>query len=231
MKIQFVGTGGAFDYKYGNSSAIVDHKGERYLVDCGHEVYSDLRKKDAVEEIDHILITHFHSDHVGSLSTFILHHHHFVKGKQLKIFYPEKHFKDALYNYLSHSLLKPEKFIALIPLENRDGIDYINTFGKHVPGMQTYGYVFQEDAETMVYSGDTGDSDDVFEYLEDHPPEKMPTVFHDITFDRANKSHTFYRELEEHMDQCNIYGYHCNPELNTSDNPIPLVYDHSNFLL
>ncbi len=230
MDISFIGTGGAFDYQYGNASAIIKLNGENYLLDCGHDVYHQLRVKEAIQPIDYIIVTHFHADHVGSLSTFILHHHLFVNGKQLKILYPEKHFKDALYNYLSFSLQKPEKYIAFIPMDNRPELDYLNTFGKHVPGMQTYSYIFREGDKMIAYSGDTADSDTLFEYLEEKAaPDTV--VFHDITFDRQNGSHTYFKELVPYLQEYPIYGYHCDPTQNPEENPVPLVYNTPEYLL
>ncbi len=230
MDIKFVGTGGAFDYQYGNSSAIVTCNGEKFLLDCGHDVYNQLRVKSSVEPIDYIIISHFHADHIGSLSTFILHHHLFVKGKQLKILYPEKHFKDALYSYLSFSLQKPEKYIVFIPMDNRPELDFINTFGKHVAGMQTYSYIFMEDREMIAYSGDLADGDTVFDYLSENAYPQT-TVFHDITFDRQNSGHTYFKELEPYLAEYSIYGYHCDPTQNPGENPIPLVYNTPSYLL
>jgi ribonuclease BN (tRNA processing enzyme) len=230
MDIHFVGTGGAFDYQYGNASAVVQLNGENYLIDCGHDVYHQLRVKDYIPPVDYLMITHFHADHVGSLSTFILHHHLFVKGKQLKILYPEKHFKDALYTYLSFSLQKPEKYIAFIPMETRPELDFINTFGKHVPGMQTYSYIFREGDQMIGYSGDTGDADTLFDYLEEKAAPDT-TVFHDITFDRQNGSHTYFSELEQYAAHYPIYGYHCDPSQNPRENKIPLVHDTPEYML
>lgn len=230
MDIHFVGTGGAFDYQYGNSSALIDRGGERYLIDCGHDVYANLRKKSVIEPIDYVLITHFHADHVGSLSTFILHHHLFVKGKQLQILYPDKSFKDALYNYLKFSLQKPEKYIAFIPMDNRPHLDHVNTFGKHVAGMQTYSYAFYEGEELIFYSGDTSDADPTFEYLETHA-KPHTRVFHDITFDRQNGSHTYFKELTPYQDTYEIYGYHCDPTQDVEENTIPLVANEPELLL
>lgn len=230
MDIQFVGTGGAFDHQYGNSAALIQLNGENYLLDCGHDVYARLRQKEAIDQIDYVIITHFHADHIGSLSTFILHHHKFVRGKQLKILYPEKAFKDALYNYLTYSLQKPEKYIAFIPMDNRPELDFINTFGKHVAGMQTYSYIFSEGDEMIACSGDTADGDPLFDYLEAKAAPQT-TVFHDITFDRQNGAHTFYKELEPYLSAYTIYGYHCNPNGVAADNPIPLVYNTPEFML
>lgn len=230
MDIRFIGTGGAFDYEYGNSAAIIDRNGERYLIDCGHDVYQGLRQKSTIEPIDYVLITHFHADHVGSLSTFILHHHLFVQGKQLQILYPEKAFKDALYNYLKFSLQKPEKYIAFIPMDNRSHLDFVNTYGKHVAGMQTYSYVFYEGDEMIFYSGDTSDADPTFDYLENHA-KPHTRVFHDITFDSKNASHTHYKELTPYLDTYQIYGYHCDPRQNVAENTVPLVYDKPDLLL
>lgn len=230
MDIQFLGTGGAFDYQYGNSSAIIDRQGERYLIDCGHDVYATLREKSTIEPIDYVLITHFHADHVGSLSTFILYHHLFVKGKQLQILYPEKAFKDKLYEYLCFSLQKPEKFIAFIPMQNRAHLDFVNTYGKHVAGMQTYSYVFYEEDEVIFYSGDTSDADPTFDYLEDHA-KPSTRVFHDVTFDQTNGSHTYYKELTPYQDTYQLYGYHCDPTQSPADNTLPLVYHQADLLM
>lgn len=230
MDIKFVGTGGAFDWKYGNSSAILKFGGETFLIDCGHSVYERLCKKKVVQDIEYVLITHLHADHVGSLATFILHHHIFVEDKQLKILYPDKAFKNDLYDFLAFSLLKPEKYIVFQPLVNFPKIRFVDTKDQHVQDMQTYSYYFVDGQDLLAYSGDLGNHEVLFEKLEELETTHN-LVFHEISFDPGLTGHTYYKDLEEYQGKYKIYGYHCDPTKNPEDNKIPLVYNTQEFLL
>jgi len=84
VEISFLGTGGAFDLKEKNSSAIIRTAVGTILVDCGSTVYTELREKDLVDGIDCVFITHCHEDHIGSLSTLV-YHKYFVQKKPVKI--------------------------------------------------------------------------------------------------------------------------------------------------
>lgn len=229
MQIKFIGTGGAFDYKYGNSSAILTLDGERVLVDAGNQVYSRLREKNAIEGIDSILITHFHDDHVGSLSSIILHHHHFLH-KNLKLYHQTGDFGDQLYAFLKFSLQKPEGFVDFVPLDHHENITFIDTKNLHIPGLQSYGFVFSEEGENMAYSGDLGDGDILFYHLRERGLKQIP-VFHELTFHEANKAHVHYKKLEKYHREFEIYGYHIDPSKEPRDNKIPLVANQPQFML
>lgn len=62
------------------SCAYVEHKGSRFLIDCG----TDFRTQalaNGVEDVDFVLITHTHADHVGGLDdlrAFNMVHHHAI---------------------------------------------------------------------------------------------------------------------------------------------------------
>ena len=81
VEIMFLGTGGAFDLNEKNSSAIIKTAKGTILIDCGSTVYSELRKKNSVEDIDYVFITHCHEDHIGSLSTLVYHKYFSQKSK------------------------------------------------------------------------------------------------------------------------------------------------------
>jgi len=222
MNIRFLGVGGAFDYQFGNSAAIVTFKDENYLIDCGHSVYEELARQNLIGELDYVLITHLHADHVGSLSTLILHHHHFIQDKQLKIIYADTAFRDELKSYLSFSLQKPEKYIAFSSIEKHVGVGFVDTKSHHVEGMQTFGYYFLDAQKLIAYSGDLAEPEILFNSLEVLPAQER-LVFHEMSYE-PNKAHTLYSELNRFTSRYKIYGYHNNPIERPADCEIPLVY-------
>lgn len=84
VEINFLGIGGAFDVEEKNSSAIIKTAAGTILIDCGSTVYSELRKKNLIDDIDYVFITHCHEDHIGSLSTLI-YHKYFIQKQTVKI--------------------------------------------------------------------------------------------------------------------------------------------------
>lgn len=223
MLIKFLGTGGAFDHEYGNSSAWISWKGKRILLDCGSTVYGALRRAHLSDQIDHILITHFHDDHIGSLSTTILNGHFFQNPPhKINILVPNREYRDQIVALLSMMLIKPEDYISFTFQEEVPGLTFIDTKNLHVNGMQTYGFIFEDDEEIVAYSGDLGDCNIIF----DHIPkgtEKPARVFHEITFEKTEGIHTYYKDLMPRLADYPIYGYHIDPRENPADNSIPLV--------
>ena len=90
IKIKQLGNGGAFDYLSINSSFLIESTKESYfLFDCGYSVYAELRRQDALGEIDlnklkYIYISHMDDDHMGSLKTLI-YYMFFIKKKRVHI--------------------------------------------------------------------------------------------------------------------------------------------------
>lgn len=228
-KVSFLGTGGAFDYEYGNSSAIIRLNGFNYLVDCGHSVYEKLRETGLIEQIDFVLITHMHADHIGSLSTLLLYHDHFVEDKQLQILYPDVDFRDKLMGYLRYSLQTPEKYVAFSSIEKQMGVGYVDTSDLHVKGMRSFAYYFEDEEGLIAYSGDLGDADHLIENL-DHLPAKNRVLFHEVCFDPKLEPHTFHEDLYPYLSRYKIYGYHCRPEDAPDDSRIPLVYNEKSLM-
>ena len=229
MEIKFVGTGGAFDYQYRNSAALVTMNQRRILVDSGNSIYFTLREKNAIDNIDAILITHLHDDHVGSLSSVILHHNIYLKHK-LEILYPTREFKDRLRAFLAFSLQNPDEYVKFRNIDEIEDIEYIETTGLHVETMQTFGYIFKDGGKAWGYSGDLGDPDIIFSTLKERGFQNA-TVFHEIFFHQRIKSHSYYKDLERHLGDFTIYGYHCDPKQNPEDNKIPLVYNSPEWML
>lgn len=215
---------------YGNSAAIVEFKGHSILLDCGFTVYPTLRQHQLTRNLEYILLTHLHNDHTGSLANILLHCHYFNTHCRPSILYPDDDFRDEIYEFLRLQIQKPEKYADFIPLSELPGITAVDTFGQHAERLQSYAYIFEENGERIVFSGDLGQPESLFAFLRGMPP-KATTVFHDITFSEGNPAHTHYKKLIPLAQDYHILGYHCDPTQNPEDNPLPLVYHRPELLL
>ncbi|MDQ3190282.1 MAG: MBL fold metallo-hydrolase [Bacteroidota bacterium] len=227
MEIKFLGYGGAFDYQQGNSSAILKIGSKSILIDCGHSVYPILRKLNKTEEIDYIFITHLHDDHVGSLSSFLIYKKIF--SSPVKLVFPDLKFKKTIIDFLSFSLQNPEKYFDFIDIKDVGFADFIDTENFHVKGMQTYSYLFKENHENLVYSGDMNNPEFLIQKLKDKGINSGK-IFHDVTFIKSNKAHTFYKDVERLPTNFDVYGYHYNPENKPKDCKLKLVGEQDDLL-
>ncbi len=232
MDIKFVGVGGFADTKFGNSSAVIRLNNYEVLIDCGNMVYATLRKKNLENSFKYVLVTHLHDDHVGSLSSLIIHRWKYKGGGRLTVLYPDEGFKEELRELLCHSLgPNPEAIMDWQLLDEMPEIQYINTFGKHIPGMRSYAYFFVENNEIFAYSGDIAKNACIFKELERYVDRYKITVFHEVAFARdEEKVHTGYKKLEKYSNIGDIYCYHCDPTKRPTDMKLPLVYENKEML-
>lgn len=232
IDVKFIGTGGAFDYQYGNAAMWVTLKGKKILVDCGHSVYPALRKHNLAGAMDYILLTHLHDDHAGSLSTLIF-HQKYGENRRAQVLYPTADFGDHLFSYLAFSQQKPDEYSDFHPLWAFPGrgISFIETTNMHVPGMMTFAYVFEDEDERVIYSGDMGNPYLILAYLENNITDKKIRIFHELTFYAGVKSHCYYKDLELLAKKYPVYGYHVDPTQRPADCMIPLVADFPELLL
>jgi len=236
MEFKFIGTGGAFDFEQGNAAVWVELNGNKILLDCGHTVYHRMRELGIAGKMDYFLLTHFHDDHIGSLSTTILHQKHLKRPTdRARILIPPgetgARFQEQIYAFLSHSLIKPENYLDFISTDEIPGLHILDTTGKHVPDMISFGFGFENETEIILFSGDLGDPNLVFEYAESLPRNKKIRIFHELSFWPTGTVHSHYKSLEPHLDTWEIYGYHCNPNFAPPDLKIPLVANHPEFML
>lgn len=71
--LKFLGTGSAFNKDMGNTSAYIKDKETLLLIDCGETVFQRIKETSVLEDIKnvYIVITHNHSDHIGSLGSLV----------------------------------------------------------------------------------------------------------------------------------------------------------------
>ena len=222
MEIKFVGTGGAFEHTLTNSSAIVRLSEVNFLIDCGHSVFPKLATLGLLESIDGVLITHLHDDHVGSLSTLILYHQIILDKGRLKVYTGSERGREELRQFLSHSLGDVSKRADLRLATEITGVTPIDTFGRHVPGMQTFGYCFTDGKASIAYSGDNGDADFFLSEISNLALPQL-RVFHEMCYFEGLRAHPHFSALVPWQDRFSIFGYHCDHRLAPVTNKIPLV--------
>lgn len=86
--LKFIGTGSAFNTKLGNNSAYYKKGNQMLLIDCGSNIFHRIKESNLLEGVEHIhvLITHTHADHVGSLADLILYtYYSHGKFEKLKV--------------------------------------------------------------------------------------------------------------------------------------------------
>lgn len=217
--INMLGYGGAFNAEEGNSSFLMstENFGKRFLVDCGSTVYSKLSADD-VKNIECVLITHCHDDHIGSLSTLI-YNRWFIHNKITTIITSKEVGLDLALYLTKVAGHKSEEFAIWNGYEYPDGrfgIQTLDTSNLHVPNMPSCGFLFSGvylGNRYLLYSGDISvpifespsiDKDMLIKLL-----NGRTICFHDVTFkDYKGNVHCFYEKLLTYSDKFNIYGYH-----------------------
>ena len=101
----------------------------------------------------------------------------------------------------------------------------------HVPDMMTFAYIFEDEDEILIYSGDMGNPTLILQHLEANPTSKKVRIFHELTFYPGVKAHCYYKALEPLAERYEVYGYHVNPLTAPEDNKIPLVANFEGLVL
>lgn len=163
MDLKFLGRGAAFNPKEGNTSAYFIEKKDLFLIDCGESVFERLIDKNLLEKIDsvNVMITHTHSDHIGSLGSLVM-YSFYTLHKPLNIILPEnaKHLSNIenilsgfgctklMYNYVFEESFDNKH-------NTFNNIRYIVT--NHCKELNCYGLLFNTNNGIVYYSGDTND--------------------------------------------------------------------------
>lgn len=149
--LEFLGIGGAFATKLKNCSAFYKNNEKLLLIDCGENIFEEIIKHKILEEIKEIylILTHFHTDHIGSLGTLIFYCDK-IGINSIKIIYPQK---DKIKTLLNMFGMQKCSYEILTPKENKDF--FIKEYLQQHSIMESYGYLMNLDGKTIYYSGDT----------------------------------------------------------------------------
>lgn len=200
MKITMIGTGNAFAKAYYNNNALVETDQMKLLVDCGitlpHALYQAGRSFD---ELDGVLISHIHADHIGGLEELAF--QMMFKYQKKPVLYIAESLVEPLWSKsLQGGLTQGElntldcffEVVALQPdtdivLANDLKIKLIKT--DHVPGKDSFSFIMNDH---FFYSADM-----VFnpELLMELHEAGVHTFYHDCQLENPGIVHTTLDQL------------------------------------
>ena len=200
--LNFIGTGGAFSVENANNSAYILKKDKMILFDCGETVFHNILKlniiSDNIKQVD-IVITHFHSDHVGSLGSllFYLRFKHITK---INIIFPIKRIPYMLLGIYGideklFDVKTPEEIKEYYIKEYEQLHGDVDDKGKIIP-MPSYGYHLIIDHANFFYSGDTCVISDII--LEKFKRKEIEIMYCEVTTD-GYKSHIQLNDLVNYI--------------------------------
>ena len=174
MKLTLLGTGcPSVDYKRCGASNLVLTKKTKILIDCGSGVTQRLNQsKNSSADIDALLLTHLHTDHVIDLYQLIISSWHSDRDSIWKIYGPKgtKKFVDKIFSAwkierelrISYEKRKSTNALKYKVYElKKNGSIKINDIKikyfevDHKPVPYAYGFSFYNNKKKLTISGDT----------------------------------------------------------------------------
>jgi len=178
VQVHIVGCGDAFgNGGQMNTCFLVKSSALTFLIDCGATTLPAMKKQGFdTDDIDAIMLSHFHGDHFGGLPFFLLEaakvRH---RKKTLTIICPpegKQRLTDAMQAlYPSSMSIDKELDLRFIIYEARKTLTFrhirLTAFGvKHSPAARPHGLRVEVDGCTISYSGDTQWTDELLPIAE-----------------------------------------------------------------
>lgn len=219
MELKFLGRGAAHNYKEGNTSAYFAENNELFLIDCGEDVFQKIMGKDLLENKSkiHILITHTHSDHVGSLGSLLSYTYYKLKQKVNIIVSGNEQQKKEIKRVLECFAIKEDaySFVDAKDYENKYtsfiSINYIKT--EHTPTLSCFSIIFDTFKGIIFYSGDTSEVCMLEVLLK--KKGKIDKLYLDLCSDKENVVHMFIDDVKSVIPEyliSKVYAMHINDE-------------------
>lgn len=207
MRLRFVGCGDAFG-SGGRNNTCFHVTGERinFLIDCGASSLPALKRQNvARDDIDLVLITHFHGDHFGGLPFLLLDAQFTRRTRPLTVAGPEgiktrlNTVMEALFENSSQTKQRFDLNIVTLSPETEVRFGEVNVTPFAVvhgeSGGPFLGYRIEAESRIVAYTGDT-------EWTEMLIPLGFAAdlfIAEASTFDRPVKNHLSLKMLETHL--------------------------------
>ena len=202
--LHFTGIGSAFNAPLGNTNAYFIDGTTLVMFDCGESVYARILKLLRSKRIQRviIIITHLHSDHIGSLGTVLSFCAHVVP-KPVDIFYPTR----AIERLLKCIGISDDKYTHYLSVPEHWNLSVVPHRVVHSDMIACFGYEVAFKGATFYYSGDAHDIPDPV--LKKFLDNKIDLLFHEATIDTAAAGHCSYTTLERKIPVSERYRVYC----------------------
>jgi ribonuclease BN (tRNA processing enzyme) len=156
MKLTVIGFWGGYPKQNAASSGyLLEHEGFQLLIDCGSGVLSKLQNILQPEELDAVLISHYHPDHIADIG--VLQHARLIQGFLGKEFptLPIYGHPFDQYEFTKLTYKKITKGIAYNPNEVLKVGPFQITFLKTDHPVPCYGMRIEAGGKVVVYTADS----------------------------------------------------------------------------
>jgi ribonuclease BN (tRNA processing enzyme) len=165
LKVTVVGFWGGFPGKNeATSGYLVEHNGFQLLIDCGSGVISQIQNYTSIEELDAVILSHYHNDHVCDIGA--LQYARLISGflgknlPTLPIYghqEDENGFKALTYNDVTKAIpYNPQKEVEIGP--------FLISFLKTNHPVPCYAMKVQAGETTVIYTADTSYKEEFIEF-------------------------------------------------------------------
>lgn len=190
--LNFTGISAAYQPEFGSNSAYFIVDKHLYVIDSGESVFLEMKKRfEDFKQFQAVtfLITHMHSDHCGSLASFVSYLKNIVKIKPT-IIYPQTAISSLLNLFgIDNKSYQhvPEYFYE----DDHIQVQFYPT--EHVSKLSCFGFKLTLFSQVIYYSGDAVSiPTDILEAFKDN---KIDRLYQDVTVNPENNSHMYYKDL------------------------------------
>ncbi|MET3543754.1 ribonuclease BN (tRNA processing enzyme) [Paenibacillus favisporus] len=202
LQLQMLGTGSAFAKKYFNNNALLGDGSFTLLIDCGITAPLALHQLGKTfNDLDAVLITHIHGDHVGGLEELAFKMKYAYRRK-MKLFIAEA-LRDVLWEHtLKGGLSQPGEITCLedafdvhtlqpgVPCRLSEQIELELIPNRHIPGKDSFSLYING---RIFYSADMTFDPGLLDKLVRE--RGCDTILHEVQLEGPGEVHTTLSEL------------------------------------
>ncbi len=192
MKLNFTGRGAMLYPEEGNTAAYFESENAFFLIDCGEDVAAKLiaDKKLTKEKEYYLMITHTHSDHIGSLGT-LQQYLYWCCGKKLNIVTSKQmRYRKEMQGILDGFGLVPEtyEFVNEEELDNKfkefSSIRFVRSNHGDVP-IASCAIIISVEEGNILYTGDIADSTVIKEFIVSTGVHNIDRMYIDTSLNKS----------------------------------------------